>query len=359
MRLKKATRYRSPKYPVMESGEVVSVPREVRLGDLALGLARPIAPIVLSAGLGYSVAGASPGDGRPAVVRPLIPATVAAAVQEKQEGPYRVRLFTEQEIQSLLRELQIEYKYPENVRGRVALRTPPLTEAQGRAILARFFARNRIGLREGVRFQKGGVDFTPDGYDPEKKIGFEFVPDTGEEDLTADELAALERGIEGEHLLVLRGAGGYLPKPRDVVVQIEKAAKLFLEKLYRDGALGRAREIERHTDDLLSDDGAKSARAADALRKIGPEALWWLRKHGEDARVAPIIRGIYEEHVRPALDALEDDRLEVRDDATEKLIGFGPAVASYVEERLRQTKGDSEVQARCEYILKALREERP
>ncbi len=362
LRLKKATKYRDPKYPVMESGEVLSTPKEMRLGDLAMGLARPIAPIVLSAGLAASGGNGSAAahDGRPSIVSSIHPGTSASFLtQDRKDEPYPARRFTEREIENLILELNLEYTYPENVRGEPALRMPPLTEAQGAKILERFFAKNGILLRTGIRLQKGDVEFVVDGYDPAKKVGFEFVPVAGENDLSPEEISRIEKGIEGEHLLLVRGESKALPRPQEVIRRLQQTASAYLERLYHDAVLGRAREIERLIGELLSTDAAARDKAAEALRAIGPEALWWLRRKADDERVKPVLQAVYKGHILPLLDGLDDERLQTREESTAKLIEMGPPVLSYVEARLREAAGNSEVETRCGSVLKTIREEHP
>lgn len=72
-------------------------------------------------------------------------------------------------------------------------------------------------------------------------------------------------------------------------------------------------------------------------------------------RVPPVIRAIFEEHIRPAPEALNDEGPDLRDEATKRLIDFGPAVVPCVEEHRRASKGDLEAESRCAAILDALR----
>ncbi|MEW5848334.1 MAG: hypothetical protein AB2A00_05945 [Myxococcota bacterium] len=76
-----------------------------------------------------------------------------------------------------------------------------LTEAEGCAILKKIFEARGYSIQENVHFQEGNVSFNADGWDPVKRVGFEYMTHgAGDyEDLDGDEMNELvERMKKGE-----------------------------------------------------------------------------------------------------------------------------------------------------------------
>ena len=92
---------------------------------------------------------------------------------------------------------------------------PPLTEAVARALLAKRFRAAGFRIRDDVRVRSESptaalgdadpsFDLTVDGYDPEAKVGFEYIdPAEVGSDLLAEERAALGRENSGPRILIL------------------------------------------------------------------------------------------------------------------------------------------------------------
>lgn len=87
---------------------------------------------------------------------------------------------------------------------------PPVTEAVARALLARRFRAAGWRIRSDVRVtDPGDPDFavTVDGYDPESRIGFEYIdPSETGSDLSATERAALASNST-HRILIIDPAG--------------------------------------------------------------------------------------------------------------------------------------------------------
>jgi len=98
---------------------------------------------------------------------------------------------------------------------------PPLSEAAARVLLAQRFRVAGFRVRQDVRIRGQGFDLTADGFDPAKKVGFEYI--AAEErgtDLLAEERSALARDPALD-LLVVQAADS---------AQLTRAADSFLAK---------------------------------------------------------------------------------------------------------------------------------
>jgi hypothetical protein len=70
----------------------------------------------------------------------------------------------------------------------------PVSEAEARTILAARFRAAGFRVRHDVRVAGNGFELTVDGYDPESRVGFEYIaPDERDTDLVAEERAHLAR----------------------------------------------------------------------------------------------------------------------------------------------------------------------
>ncbi|WP_428261885.1 hypothetical protein [Haliangium sp.] len=70
--------------------------------------------------------------------------------------------------------------------ARVPAPPPPLSEAAARALLAERFRRTGLRIRADVPIERAGAyRLTVDGYDPDRRVGFEYI-------------AEVERGVELE-----------------------------------------------------------------------------------------------------------------------------------------------------------------
>jgi len=82
---------------------------------------------------------------------------------------------------------------------------PGLSEAEGRAVLARVFATAGYVCREDVVVTAGGASLTLDGYDAAARVGYEFLTAEAhdEAEFTPAAVAALEERMERGELAVL------------------------------------------------------------------------------------------------------------------------------------------------------------
>ena len=77
-----------------------------------------------------------------------------------------------------------------------------LDEAAGCDVLARVFAARGFSIQRDVTFSEGDVEFVADGWDPDARVGFEYMThEAGDRrDLTDDELARLGARMEAGEL---------------------------------------------------------------------------------------------------------------------------------------------------------------
>jgi hypothetical protein len=68
-----------------------------------------------------------------------------------------------------------------------------LSETQGCDLLMRLFTKRGYAIQRNVQFREYGVEFHIDGWDPQARVGFEFLTseDEDHDDLTLDEYKAL------------------------------------------------------------------------------------------------------------------------------------------------------------------------
>jgi hypothetical protein len=112
---------------------------------------------------------------------------------------------------------------------------PKLSESEGVRLLREEFEKAGLSIREGVPFDAGGTVLSLDGYDPDRRVGFEFVTaEAGDRGaFGADVVAALEEKMErGEAWLLLVDEW-------DVTdgAELALAARRFLDGLRSRGAL--------------------------------------------------------------------------------------------------------------------------
>jgi hypothetical protein len=68
-----------------------------------------------------------------------------------------------------------------------------LSETQGCDLLARLFTKRGYAIKRNLQFREYGVEFHIDGWDPQARVGFEFLTseDEDHDDLTLDEYKEL------------------------------------------------------------------------------------------------------------------------------------------------------------------------
>ena len=68
-----------------------------------------------------------------------------------------------------------------------------LSETQGCDLLSRLFTNRGYAIKRNVQFREYGVEFHIDGWDPQARVGFEFLTseDEDHDDLTLDEYKEL------------------------------------------------------------------------------------------------------------------------------------------------------------------------
>jgi len=68
-----------------------------------------------------------------------------------------------------------------------------LSETEGCDLLARLFSKRGYALKRNVQFREYGVEFHIDGWDPQARVGFEFLTseDDDHDDLTLEEYKTL------------------------------------------------------------------------------------------------------------------------------------------------------------------------
>jgi hypothetical protein len=77
-----------------------------------------------------------------------------------------------------------------------------LTEAEGCEVLVRVFRERGFSIQLNVPFDEDGVEFNADGWDPDGRVGFEYMTHEAEDhrDLTPDEIAKLIKRMEKSEL---------------------------------------------------------------------------------------------------------------------------------------------------------------
>jgi len=111
----------------------------------------------------------------------------------------------------------------------------PVHEAEGRAVLRRCFEARGLTITEDYRLHDDGVPITLDGYDPSRRIGYEYITtEAGDRiEVTPAVIAELERRMVAGTLAVL------LVDELDVAVarDLEAGAAAFLDEVARRGLL--------------------------------------------------------------------------------------------------------------------------
>lgn len=112
---------------------------------------------------------------------------------------------------------------------------PKLTEAEGVRLLREEFEKAGLSIREGEPFEVAGTVLSLDGFDPERRVGFEFVTEEAGDRGSFGEnvVAALEEKLgRGEaHLLLVDEWDVEEPE------ELRFAARRFLAELRSRGAL--------------------------------------------------------------------------------------------------------------------------
>lgn len=80
-----------------------------------------------------------------------------------------------------------------------------MNEREGTALLKARFEAAGYRIREGFRYQSGGVSFSMDGFDPDARVGFEYVTTAAGDraEITPEVVAHLERRMRAGEIAVL------------------------------------------------------------------------------------------------------------------------------------------------------------
>lgn len=113
---------------------------------------------------------------------------------------------------------------------------PALTEAAARALLAERFRAAGLRVRYDVQVVRNGAfELTVDGYDPARRVGFEYVArDEAGADLDPAERSALARDRE-QRILIIDEVGGTSGAEADQAAAIAALADRFLQALEAPG----------------------------------------------------------------------------------------------------------------------------
>lgn len=78
-------------------------------------------------------------------------------------------------------------------RGALLLMYDTLSETEGCNLLARLFTKRGYAIKRNLQFREYGVEFHIDGWDPQARVGFEFLTseDDDHDDLSLDEYKTL------------------------------------------------------------------------------------------------------------------------------------------------------------------------
>ncbi|MBI4618511.1 MAG: hypothetical protein HY720_33245 [Planctomycetes bacterium] len=129
--------------------------------------------------------------------------------KEKGERP-EVRMLTRSEIEKLVSALeQVQEEVAPNVEGGLrAGQAGFLTEEEGRALLAAFFAKNGFAIEKDRALRDRQVEFSVDGFDASRQVGFEFL---GPQNPGAWEFTPVETDLaeaEARELELAKARGG-------------------------------------------------------------------------------------------------------------------------------------------------------
>ena len=110
-----------------------------------------------------------------------------------------------------------------------------LTESEGVRLLREEFVKAGLAIRDGAPFEVEGTVLSLDGYDPERRVGFEFVTAEAGDRKSFGEavVAALEGRMErGEAFLLLVDEWDIAD-----AAELTLAARRFLDELRSRGVL--------------------------------------------------------------------------------------------------------------------------
>ena len=110
-----------------------------------------------------------------------------------------------------------------------------LSESEGVRLLREEFVRAGLSIREGAPLEVEGTLLSLDGYDPDRRVGFEFVTqEAGDrKSFGEDTVAALDRKMErGEAYLLLVDELDFADG-----AELAAAARRFLAELRSRGVL--------------------------------------------------------------------------------------------------------------------------
>lgn len=106
-----------------------------------------------------------------------------------------------------------------------------LTEAQGCAVLKRVFAARGYHIQENVPFLQDNVSFNADGWDAQRRVGYEFVTRSAGDHLqfTPDTLHALEAWMAADRLYF------FIVDEQEIAdeAELSHAASAFLDEVER------------------------------------------------------------------------------------------------------------------------------
>jgi hypothetical protein len=110
-----------------------------------------------------------------------------------------------------------------------SVRPTGLGEAEGRAVLRELFTRAGFEIVEDYPFNEDGVEVSLDGFDPVRRVGYEFMTrEAGDfEDFTGHEIGELMRRNQSGnvHILLVDGEG------RPDKTMLEYLARKFLKQV--------------------------------------------------------------------------------------------------------------------------------
>jgi hypothetical protein len=108
---------------------------------------------------------------------------------------------------------------------------PKLSEGEGVRLLREEFLKAGLSIREGEPFEVAGTVLSLDGYDPERRVGFEFVTaEAGDRKAFGEGVvAALERKMENGEAFLLLVDEWDVTDAADLAL----AARRFLDELRR------------------------------------------------------------------------------------------------------------------------------
>lgn len=373
-KIKAVKTYKQPAYPTMDdSGSTIFTPNESsKLGEIAKEISKPVTGLAFATIISQGVDAAEIRQGKSYVTATKIDSVskdlLSKAIQDTEKKPQKIKRFTEKQIAALLEELniKIETNEFEHIEGKIDpsyFKRVNITEEQAKRILEKFFRRNGLSFDYNVPFKKQGVDFEADGYNKEKKIGWEFGY-TCENELSQEEIAKLRKLADKniEHLLLIdSNKFKGLPSGHDAVKKMQSTAEEFLSVLYKKGVLKPAwlddEEIRKSIKDLSSKDEKIRKNAYQVLKNEGVSVLEKLKNEKETESIKKLISEIKNDFgmkLEEFYKSLDSEKPEIRDEATRMLINMDERALPYIKklsEMAKQGKSE-EVKSRLEMILK-------